>query len=102
MIIYLVLFRSNQTALFESKEGYNDHDGHGGEYGPENRSVTLKQSISPGSGRMLGHGSRDSSGDGQANGIADLGDLVEDTAGERLFFSGIGVGDNDVGYGKQD
>lgn len=97
MVVYLLLFRSNQAAIFESKDGYHDHDGHGREYSPENSSIALKQSISAGgSARMLGHGSRDSSRDGQADGIADLGDLIEDTAGQRLFFSGIGVGDDDI------
>ena len=97
VVVYLLLFRPNQTPPFESKEGYHDHDGHGREDSPEDSSVSLKQSISAGgSATMFGHGSRDSSRDGQADGIADLGDLIEDTAGQRLFFSGIGVGDDDV------
>ena len=49
---------------------------------------------------MLRHGSRDSSRDGQAHRITDLRDLVEDTAGERLLFSGVGVGDNNIRYGE--
>ena len=96
----LLLLRPNQTTLSQPKESYHHHNSHSREYSPENSSIPLKQSLSPRSGRMLRHGSRDSSRDGQAYRITDLGDLIEDTAGERLFFSGIGVGDNNIRYGE--
>lgn len=50
---------------------------------------------------MLGDGRRNGSCDGQADGVPNLRNLIEDATGKRLLFSGIRVGNDEIGDCEQ-
>lgn len=92
----LVVFFADETSLSKSKEGYNNDNGCCSKNGPKCCAVALQKSIGRVGLGMFSRGCRDSSSDGQANRVAELSDLVEYAASQRLDVCRVRIRDDEI------
>ena len=91
-----IVLLTHKTRLSEPKESDNNHRSRSREDCPKRSAVALQQSIRGIGPGMLGRRCRNGSGDGQADGVAELGDFVEYSTSKRLDVGWVRVGDDEV------